>query len=129
MSKRTSGPRIAPTGPRLTAAQPATPPTMVQLGSDRVFTGAREVAFAQITPDPDQPRKFMNPDRLAELSGSIVNHGLLQPIVVRQAGLDRGGDMPLHRRRGRAALRRDQAGPSTRSPTRRCGRGSSGFRS
>ncbi|HEY8602262.1 MAG TPA: ParB/RepB/Spo0J family partition protein [Thermomicrobiales bacterium] len=93
MSKRTSGPRITPNGPRLTAPQPATPPTVVQLGADRIFTGAREVAFAQITPDPDQPRKFMNPDRLAELSASIVNHGLLQPIVVRQAGLDRGGDM------------------------------------
>ena len=93
MSKRTSGPRIAPNGPRLTAPQPATPPTVVQLGADRIFTGAREVAFAQITPDPDQPRKFMNPDRLAELSASIVNHGLLQPIVVRQAGLDRVGDM------------------------------------
>jgi ParB family chromosome partitioning protein len=93
MSKRTSGPRIAPSGPRLTPPQPATPPTVVQLGTDRAFGGAREVAFAQLTPDPDQPRKFMNPERLAELSQSIVDHGLLQPIVVRQAGLDRGGDM------------------------------------
>lgn len=93
MSKRTSGPRLAPSGPRLTNPQPATPPTVVQLGTDRVFTGAREVAFSQLAPDPDQPRKFMNPDRLAELSASIVAHGLLQPIVVRQAGLDRGGDM------------------------------------
>ena len=94
MSKRSSGPRIAPPkGPRLGTPQPATPPTMVQLGADRLFGGAREVAFGQITPDPDQPRKYMHPDRLAELSDSIVQHGLLQPIVVRQAGLDRGGDM------------------------------------
>jgi ParB/RepB/Spo0J family partition protein len=94
MSKRSSGPRIAPPkGPRITTPQPATPPTMVQLGADRLFGGAREVAFAQLAPDPDQPRKYMHPERLAELSASIVQHGLLQPIVVRQAGLDRGGDM------------------------------------
>lgn len=94
MSKRSSGPRIAPPkGPRITTPQPATPPTMVQLGADRLFGGAREVAFAQLAPDPDQPRKYMHPERLAELSASIVRHGLLQPIVVRQAGLDRGGDM------------------------------------
>jgi ParB family chromosome partitioning protein len=95
MSKRSSGPRIAapPKGPRITTPQPATPPTMVQLGADRLFGGAREVAFGQLAPDPDQPRKYMHPERLAELSASIVQHGLLQPIVVRQAGLDRAGDM------------------------------------
>lgn len=94
MSKRSSGPRLTPaTGPRLTPPQPATPPTVVQLGADRLFGGAREIAFSQLAPDPDQPRKYMNPERLAELSASIVMHGLLQPIVVRQAGLDRAGDM------------------------------------
>lgn len=94
MSKRSSGPRIAPPkGPRITTPQPATPPTMVQLGADRLFGGAREIAFGQLTPDPDQPRKYMHPERLAELSASIVQHGLLQPIVVRQAGLDHTGDM------------------------------------
>ena len=35
----------------------------------------------------------MHPERLAELAASIVTHGLLQPIVVRQAGLDQHGDM------------------------------------
>ncbi len=73
--------------------QPATPPTAVQLGGDRAFGGAREVDFRQLTPDPEQPRKSMNAERLAELSASIVAHGLLQPIVVRQVGLDLNGDM------------------------------------
>ena len=89
---RSTGPRIA-SGPRVAAPQPATPPTAVQLGGDRAFGGAREVDFRQLTPDPEQPRKSMNPERLAELSESIVSHGLLQPIVVRQAGLDLSGDM------------------------------------
>ncbi|HEU5328258.1 MAG TPA: ParB/RepB/Spo0J family partition protein [Thermomicrobiales bacterium] len=87
---RTTGPRL---GPRVTAPQPATPPTIVQIGGDRTLGGAREVDFAQLTPDPEQPRKQMHPERLAELAASIVTHGLLQPIVVRQAGLDQHGDM------------------------------------
>lgn len=89
---RSTGPRLA-AGPRVAAPQPATPPTAVQLGGDRAFGGAREVDFRQLAPDPDQPRKSMNPERLAELAASIVAHGLLQPIVVRQAGLDLAGDM------------------------------------
>ncbi len=101
MSKRTSGPRIAPTeggangprGSRTGGPQPQTPPTIVQIGGDRAFGGAREIDLAQLTPDPEQPRKFMNPERLAELAASIAAHGLLQPIVARQVGLDHNGDM------------------------------------
>lgn len=88
--RRTTGPRI---GPRLTPPQPAPPPTVMQLGSDRVLAGAREVDIAQLRPDPDQPRKSMRPDRLAELAESILQHGLLQPLVVRQEGLAPDGDM------------------------------------
>lgn len=88
--RRTTGPRI---GPRLTAPQPAPPPTVMQLGSDRALPDGREVDIAQVRPDPDQPRKGMQPDRLAELAESILRHGLLQPLVVRQEGLAPDGDM------------------------------------
>jgi len=88
--RRTTGPRI---GPRLTAPQPAPPPTVMQLGSDRALPDGREVDIAQVRPDPDQPRKTMQPDRLAELAESILRHGLLQPLVVRQEGLAPDGDM------------------------------------
>lgn len=93
--KRAIGPRVAgrASGPRITAAQPTTPPTQVQLGNDRLLAGAREVDIAQLAADPDQPRKTMDPDRLAQLATSIVAHGLLQPVVVRQDGLGREGDM------------------------------------
>ena len=37
-----------------------------------------------INPDPDQPRKFFNPDSLAELSQSIKKRGVLQPVVIRK---------------------------------------------
>lgn len=39
-----------------------------------------------LIPDPDQPRKFFDEQALAELRVSIVSHGVLQPILVREAG-------------------------------------------
>ncbi|HWE61587.1 MAG TPA: ParB/RepB/Spo0J family partition protein [Chloroflexota bacterium] len=93
--KRVAGPRVPgrSSGPRISAAQPTTPPTQVQLGHDRLLAGAREVDIAQLRADPAQPRQSMNPERLAELAGSIVSYGLLQPLVVRQDGLGQDGDM------------------------------------
>ncbi len=39
-----------------------------------------------IQPNPYQPRKVFNEEKLKELSESIVQHGLLQPIVVTRDG-------------------------------------------
>ena len=36
-----------------------------------------------VQPDPDQPRKQFDDDKLAELADSILSRGLLQPITVR----------------------------------------------
>jgi len=46
--------------------------------------GARveEIDVESITPNPFQPRKHFDEQALKELSESIVEHGLLQPIVV-----------------------------------------------
>ncbi len=46
--------------------------------------GARveELSVDNISPNPFQPRKHFDEQALKELSESIVNHGLLQPIVV-----------------------------------------------
>ena len=46
---------------------------------------ASELRFlkpADITPDPDQPRRHFDEASLAELSASVAEHGILQPIVV-----------------------------------------------
>jgi ParB family chromosome partitioning protein len=47
-------------------------------------SGARveELSVETITPNPFQPRKHFDKEALKELSESIKNHGLLQPIVV-----------------------------------------------
>ncbi len=44
------------------------------------------VAIDRIHLNPYQPRKTFDDDELANLSASIRSHGVLQPIVVRQAG-------------------------------------------
>lgn len=48
-----------------------------------------EIPLAAIVPNPFQPRKFMDPAGLEELRDSIVQHGVLQPVVVRSAGHER----------------------------------------
>ncbi|MER6086749.1 ParB/RepB/Spo0J family partition protein [Streptomyces bluensis] len=40
---------------------------------------------SEITPNPDQPRKFFDEAKLKELADSIRENGLLQPVVVRPA--------------------------------------------
>lgn len=47
---------------------------------------AREIALDRIVPDPEQPRRTFDPDRLEELAASIRAEGVLQPIVVRYDG-------------------------------------------
>ncbi len=51
--------------------------------------GVREIAIADITPHPGQPRRHFDDEALAELAASIGTRGVLQPIVVRPVGGDR----------------------------------------
>ncbi|MCC4213561.1 ParB/RepB/Spo0J family partition protein [Leeuwenhoekiella parthenopeia] len=44
----------------------------------------QNLPLGNIKPDPEQPRKTFNKDTLQQLSESIENHGVLQPITVRQ---------------------------------------------
>lgn len=48
--------------------------------------GIREIALADIEPNPDQPRREFDEETLKELADSIREHGLLQPILVRPYG-------------------------------------------
>ena len=47
-----------------------------------------ELDLDRIEAHPDQPRKAVDPETLAELAASIERHGLLQPVVVQPAGDD-----------------------------------------
>jgi ParB family chromosome partitioning protein len=44
------------------------------------------IPVAAITPSPDQPRKHFDEQALAELTTSVRERGVLQPIIVRRAG-------------------------------------------
>ncbi len=44
------------------------------------------IPVTKIEPNPNQPRKTFNPERLNELAESIKLHGLVTPITVRKSG-------------------------------------------
>lgn len=46
------------------------------------LSSSREIAVSQIKPHPNQPRKYMNDEKLKELASSIKEHGILQPLVI-----------------------------------------------
>ncbi len=45
-------------------------------------SGFNKIEVSLIKPNPNQPRKIFDEEKLQELSASIKEHGLLQPIVV-----------------------------------------------
>ncbi len=44
------------------------------------------VGISEVEPNKAQPRKYFDREKIAELSSSIAEHGLLQPIIVRKYG-------------------------------------------
>lgn len=61
----------------------------------------QDIPVNEIRPNPYQPRKNFNEDALRELSESIKNHGVFQPIIVKK-GI-RGYDLIAGERRLRAS--------------------------
>jgi ParB family chromosome partitioning protein len=49
----------------------------------KVERGAQQLPVSELIPSPLQPRKDMDPEALAELSASIAQKGVLQPLLVR----------------------------------------------
>lgn len=79
-------------GKGLGALIPSTPEAQAAQATDisapGVVPGAvyAELPIGSIEPNPRQPRSVFDPDALAELVHSIREIGLLQPVVVREAG-------------------------------------------
>ena len=48
--------------------------------------GAVEISVESIRPNPYQPRKKFDKEKLKELSESIKKHGIIQPLIVRKKG-------------------------------------------
>ena len=53
-----------------------------ELGLEYDKSQLKELKISDISPDPEQPRRHFNKEKLEELVNSIKIHGVLQPIVV-----------------------------------------------
>jgi ParB family chromosome partitioning protein len=96
-------PTAAPHEPRVDAA--GVPDAVPPAGPDQVpVPGASfaELPVGAIHPNPRQPRQVFDEDALAELTHSIREFGVLQPVVVRADG--DGYELVMGERRLRAAL-------------------------
>jgi ParB family transcriptional regulator, chromosome partitioning protein len=51
-------------------------------GQDDQISELRHIKLTEITPDPDQPRRYFDEESLEDLAQSVKEHGVLQPIVV-----------------------------------------------
>jgi ParB family chromosome partitioning protein len=64
------------TAPPASVAEPAPPPQNT----------IQTVSIQQLAPNPDQPRRDFEPAALMELTRSIEQDGIIQPIIVRKSG-------------------------------------------
>lgn len=61
----------------------------------------KEVSITELRPNPYQPRKIFSEESILELKESILNHGILQPLLVRKS--IKGYEIVVGERRFRAA--------------------------
>jgi ParB family chromosome partitioning protein len=73
---------------RLSEERELSPTIVSLLSSERParMSGVRTIPLDRIVPNPEQPRLVMDEATLHELSASIREHGVLQPILVRPLG-------------------------------------------
>lgn len=95
-------PAAEASAPEISAVQPAAPAAAMPQQAITV-QGAQELPLERIVADPKQPRKHFDPHSLEELTSSIKEHGILQPLVVTPAGSDGKHMLIAGERRLRAA--------------------------
>jgi len=81
--------RKEPVAPPAAPPRTATRETPTSVDTESVQSrsaGPAELDITLIDPNPDQPRREFDSDGLAKLARSIGQHGVLQPVVVRQSG-------------------------------------------
>ena len=69
--------------------------------SDFLSSRVQYISLAQLSPNPQQPRRSFDEDSLSELAESIRSYGILQPLTVRRQGT--GYELVAGERRLRAA--------------------------
>ncbi|WP_428910277.1 ParB/RepB/Spo0J family partition protein [Niallia sp. Krafla_26] len=71
---------------------------ITEIGKEEVI---REIKTSECRPNPYQPRKFFDAVAIEELKQSIIEHGILQPLIVRKS--IKGYEIVVGERRFRAA--------------------------
>lgn len=71
-----------PVNPAAAISRPAAPVPVA--AAPAPGEAVRRVALDQVVPSPLQPRKDFEPEQLGELMDSIREHGIIQPLIVRQ---------------------------------------------
>ncbi|MCB2181332.1 MAG: ParB/RepB/Spo0J family partition protein [Desulfobulbaceae bacterium] len=66
------------------------PPLESPIFDQYVEANLYKIPLASISPDPNQPRKHFDKEKLAELTKSVKSIGILQPILVRKNDMDEG---------------------------------------
>ena len=66
------------------------------------LSGLREIKISEIQPNPYQPRKHFSNDAIQELSVTIQQHGVIQPIVIQKNNAGAGFILISGERRLRA---------------------------
>ncbi len=60
----------------------------IDLKNNVAAFSVEEIYLSKISPDPNQPRKNFDEIALEELASSIKQHGVIQPIIVRQLDVE-----------------------------------------
>ena len=59
------------------------------IGETKTETQKNQLSISDLTPNKYQPRKFFNEESLNDLTNSIKERGILQPIIVRKSSEDK----------------------------------------
>ena len=59
------------------------------IGDTKIETQKNQLSISDLIPNKYQPRKFFDEDNLNDLKNSIIERGILQPIIVRKSNDDR----------------------------------------
>lgn len=85
MNKNAENPRRA-LGKGLSALLPTRPTAPASVQMPQAGEEVAQLAIDAIEPNPLQPRRIFQPERLEELAQSIRANGIIQPLVVRRSG-------------------------------------------
>ena len=102
-TKKTAAKTGKPAPKKPASKKPATPKPAAKKTEPARRTVQKPIPLNRIDPDPNQPRKFFDEDKLQELADSIKKVGVLQPVSVRYNADTRRYTLIMGERRWRAS--------------------------